>query len=47
MFALEFARAIGERDGSQLAPVPIPASLQELVRDALVVRQMPQPILIY
>ena len=28
MFALEFARAIGERDGSRLGPVPIPASLQ-------------------
>ena len=35
MFALEFARAIGERDGSQLGPVPIPASLQELVRARL------------
>ena len=42
MFALEFARAIGERDGSQLGPVPIPASLQELVRARL--EQQPRDV---
>ena len=42
MFALEFARAIGERDGSQLGPLPIPASLQELVRARL--EQQPRDV---
>jgi tetratricopeptide (TPR) repeat protein len=42
MFALEFARAVGERDGSQLGPVPIPASLQELVRSRL--EQQPRDV---
>jgi DNA-binding NarL/FixJ family response regulator len=35
MFALEFARAVEEGGGSHLGPVPIPNSLQELVRARL------------
>jgi DNA-binding CsgD family transcriptional regulator len=32
MFALEFARSLARKDGSALAPLAIPASLQDLVR---------------
>jgi DNA-binding CsgD family transcriptional regulator/tetratricopeptide (TPR) repeat protein len=32
MFALEFARSLAHRSGPQLAPLPIPTSLQELVQ---------------
>jgi DNA-binding NarL/FixJ family response regulator len=42
MFAIEFARAVGERDGPQLGPVPIPESLQELVRARL--EQQPRDV---
>jgi DNA-binding CsgD family transcriptional regulator len=42
MFALEFARAIGTRDGSRLGPVPIPPSLQELTRTRL--EQQPRDV---
>ena len=33
MFALEFARSIAERGGPPLGPLPIPPSLEQLVRD--------------
>jgi DNA-binding NarL/FixJ family response regulator len=33
MFALEFARSIAERGGPHLGPLPIPESLDELVRE--------------
>jgi DNA-binding NarL/FixJ family response regulator len=35
MFALELARTIADRQGQQLGPIPMPASLQDLVAERL------------